>query len=83
MAAAELERMEHPLYSPDLAPCDFCLFGCVKRKLMGKQYEIRDHLVSELRNIIEGIRADVLKSVLESWKGRLLDCLNSNDEYVE
>jgi histone-lysine N-methyltransferase SETMAR len=27
MAAADLERMEHPPYSPDLAPCDFCLFG--------------------------------------------------------
>jgi histone-lysine N-methyltransferase SETMAR len=32
MAAAELERMEHPLYSPDLAPCDFFLFGHVKGK---------------------------------------------------
>jgi hypothetical protein len=36
MAAAELEWMEHSLYSPDLAPCDFFLFGYVKGKLMGK-----------------------------------------------
>jgi hypothetical protein len=34
MAAAELERMEHPLYSSDLALCDFFLFGYVKGKLV-------------------------------------------------
>jgi hypothetical protein len=32
MAAAELERMEHPPYSPDLTPYDFFLFGYVKGK---------------------------------------------------
>jgi hypothetical protein len=83
MAAAELERMEHPPYSPDLAPCDFFLFGYVKAKSMGKQYETPEHLVSEVRNIIERIRPDVLKSVFESWKGRLPDSWNSGDEYVE
>jgi histone-lysine N-methyltransferase SETMAR len=30
MATAELERMEHPPCSPDLALCDFFLFGSVK-----------------------------------------------------
>jgi hypothetical protein len=32
MAAAELERMEHRPFSPDLAPCDFFLFRYVKGK---------------------------------------------------
>jgi transposase len=74
MADAELERMEHPSYSPDLASYDFFLFGYIKGKLMGKQYETPEDLVSEVRNIIEAIRPDVLKSVFKSWKGRLLDC---------
>jgi hypothetical protein len=59
------------------------LFGYVKRKLMGKQYETPEELVSEVRNIVEGRRLDLLKSVFESWKGRLLDCWNSSGEYVE
>jgi hypothetical protein len=42
-----------------------------------------EELVSEVRNIIESIRPDVLKNVFESWKGRLLDCWNSGDKYVE
>jgi hypothetical protein len=32
MAVAELERIEHPPYNPDLTPYDFFLFGCVKGK---------------------------------------------------
>jgi hypothetical protein len=73
MAAAELERMEHPPYSLDLAPCDFFLFGYVKGKLVGKQSEIPDDFFSMVQNIIEGIHPDFLKSVFESWKGRLLE----------
>jgi hypothetical protein len=83
MTIAELERMEHLPYSLDLAPCDFFLFGYIKGKLMGKQEETFEDLVSEVRNIIEGIRPDILKSVFESWKGRLPDCWNSGGEYVE
>jgi hypothetical protein len=41
---------------------------------VGKQYETPEDLVSEVRNITEGIRPDVRKSVFESWKGTLLDC---------
>jgi hypothetical protein len=74
MAAAELERMEHPPYSPDMTPYDFILFGCVKRKLMGKQYETLEDRVSEVRNTLEDSRRNILKSVFESRKGRLLDC---------
>jgi hypothetical protein len=70
----ELERMEHLLDIPAVAPCDFFLFRSVKEKLVGKQYETPEDFVSEVRNIIEGIRPDGLKSVFQSWKGRLLDC---------
>jgi hypothetical protein len=41
---------------------------------VGKSYETREDLISEARNIIDGIRPDVLKSVFESSKGILLDC---------
>jgi histone-lysine N-methyltransferase SETMAR len=27
---SELKRMDHPTYSPDLAPCDFFRFGSMK-----------------------------------------------------
>jgi hypothetical protein len=78
-AAAELERIEHPLSSTDLAPCDFFLFRCVKRK----QDETPDNLISEMRNIIQPIRPDVLKSIFKFWKGILLDYWNFGGRYME
>jgi hypothetical protein len=83
MAAVELERMKHPPYSRDQVPCDFFFFGYVKGRFMGKQSEAPEDLVSDVRNIIEGIRPDVLTGVFESWKGRLLDYWNSDGEYME
>jgi histone-lysine N-methyltransferase SETMAR len=29
------ELLEHPPYSPDLAPRDFCVFGSLKKKHLG------------------------------------------------
>jgi hypothetical protein len=83
IAAAELEGMEHSPDSPDLAPHYFFVFGSGNRKLIGKQYEMPEDLVSEVRNIIEEIRPDVLKSLFESWKVKLLDCWNYGNKYAE
>jgi hypothetical protein len=55
MAAADPERMEHPPYSPDLAPCDFFLIGYVKGRLVGKDYETPEDLFCEVTNIIQSI----------------------------
>jgi hypothetical protein len=56
--------MEHPPYSPDRTPCDFFLFGCIKGKVVGKQYETSEDLVSEVGNNIDGIHAHVPKKCL-------------------
>jgi hypothetical protein len=42
--------------SPDLAPYEFFLFGSMKGKLGGRQYETPEDLFCEVRSIIEGIR---------------------------
>jgi hypothetical protein len=49
---------------------------------VGKQYETPEDPVSEVKNSIEGIRPDILKSVVESSKERLLNCWISGGEYV-
>jgi hypothetical protein len=83
MTLRELERMPHPPYSPDLAPCDFFLFGYLKQELAGRQYETPADLFSEVRGIIRGISGDLLRRVFEAWRMRLEQCWNSGGEYVE
>ncbi|UYV73983.1 hypothetical protein LAZ67_11001701 [Cordylochernes scorpioides] len=33
------EVLEHPAYSPDLAPSDYSLFGLLKKELKGKRFD--------------------------------------------
>jgi transposase len=47
--------VSQPLYSPDLAPCDFFLFPKIKMALKGKRFqdvdEIKQNVTEELRRV--------------------------------
>jgi hypothetical protein len=34
-----IRRLPHPRYSPDIAPCDFWLFGYLKNSLKGRFFD--------------------------------------------
>jgi histone-lysine N-methyltransferase SETMAR len=76
-------RLDHPPYSPDLAPCDFFLFGYVKEKLIGSAFDSPDDLFSAVEEIILGISPQVLVNVFNEWLLRLATCRDSGGEYVE
>lgn len=44
LAKFKWEQLEHPPYSPDLSPCDFHLFGPLKKHLKGKRFNSDDEL---------------------------------------
>ena len=41
-------RIPHPVYSPDIAPCDFWLFGKLKEYLKGKRFDNENELFDTL-----------------------------------
>jgi hypothetical protein len=43
-----MARAPHPLYSPDLTPSDFYLFGYMKHCLRGQSFEADDELFSAI-----------------------------------
>jgi hypothetical protein len=45
----------HLLYSADLAPSDFYLFGYVKRRLAGLLFEDADQLLAAVEGVRDGI----------------------------
>ena len=55
LAERQVATLEHPLYSPDLAPCDYWLFPKIKGVLKGSHFEgvedIKEHVTSTLRSI--------------------------------
>jgi hypothetical protein len=65
--ASKAERLLHPVYSPDLAPSDFFLFGHIKRTLFDHKYASREGLLNAITDTFTGIDQEVLLSVFKSW----------------
>jgi hypothetical protein len=78
-----LKRMPHPVYSPDLSPCDFFLFGYLKDRLVDKRYATPDELFSEVETIISEIPSEMISRVFLTWQGRLQKCLDMRGNYIE
>jgi len=52
------ELLEHPPYSPDLAPSDFCLFPKLKLFLAGQDFSSNQEAIAA----VEGYFADLTKN---------------------
>jgi hypothetical protein len=69
--ANKMTRALHPLYSPDLAPSDFFLFGNVKRQLSGCSFDHTDDLLTVVQEILDGFDKATLIRVFDEWVRRL------------
>jgi hypothetical protein len=49
------KRKEDPAYRPDLAPCDFFLFGYMKEQLKGRSFAEEEELLSVLSELMSDI----------------------------
>jgi hypothetical protein len=74
--------MDHPLYSPDLAPCDFWLFQKLKNVLKGQRFaDIPD--VPRNVTLLQGIPENVFQGCFLQWHHHLTKCIASQGEYFE
>jgi len=69
------EAMKHPVYSPDLAPSDFHLFGLLKNALRGRLFSCDDDVQTAvhqwLRTQPKTFFADGIKKLVGRWKNAL------------
>jgi len=65
--------MEHPLYSPDLAPCDFLLFPKIKSALKGIRFEFVDAVKAKATQLLNSLTQDDLQHCFQhgrfAWSG--------------
>ena len=47
------ELVNHPTYSPDLAPSDYFVFPNMKNHLVGKQYRTNDEVISAVEDFFK------------------------------
>jgi hypothetical protein len=67
LASCGFRRMGHPLYSPDLAPCDFSLFGAMKQAFAVQHFATVEDLLMSVEAFLREISAHFLQTVFREW----------------
>jgi histone-lysine N-methyltransferase SETMAR len=77
------EMLEHPPYSPDLTPSDFCLFPKLKLFLAGQRFSSNQEAIAA----VEGYFADLTKTLYRDGimvlEHRWNKCISLKEDYVE
>uniref|UniRef100_A0A8C4PW97 Transposase n=1 Tax=Eptatretus burgeri TaxID=7764 RepID=A0A8C4PW97_EPTBU len=83
LAERNVPTLEHPPYSPDLAPCDFFLFPKLKGVIKGTRFPdveaIKRAVTTEFRRIPE----EAFQGCIEVWKKRTDKCVRLEGNYFE
>jgi hypothetical protein len=72
------KNMEHPPYSPDLAPSDFHLFGPLKHHISGERFPDDDAVERAVRAWFQQ-QPKVFQGLVKRWD----KCLNLCEDYVK
>ena len=78
-----MQMVPHPLYSPDLALCDFFLFSTIKRPLHGRRFSNDNKLMQAVGDVTREIEKDGLLHVFYKLSARLRKCIEIGGGYVE
>ena len=77
------ELIDHPPYSPDLAPSDDFLFPNLNKHLAGKWYESDDDITSAVENFFEGQEENFYATGIQVLQHRWKKCVDCREDYVE
>jgi len=75
--------LEHPDYSPDLAPCDFFLFPKIKKILEERYFGDIDDIRGNTTAALKAIPQKHFQNCFEVWTRRWYRCIASQGEYFE
>ena len=78
-----MKRAPHPAYSPDIAEPDFYLFGYLKNKFEGEEFDTANQLFDAIQKIKSEIQHDTLYKVFLEWMKRLQQVIDNNGDYIE
>jgi hypothetical protein len=80
-ARKKMTRAPHPVYSPDLSPCDFWFFGHAKEQMKDQIIMDESDQEDKVTDVWQNVSEDLLQSVFCEWMGRLEWVMEHNGEY--
>jgi [histone H3]-lysine36 N-dimethyltransferase SETMAR len=76
-------RLNHPPYSPDLAPSDYRLFPDLKKSLKGKKFEDENEVKDAVMHWLDSQPKSYWENVISEARERWLKCFNLEGDYIE
>ena len=83
LVSKEINTLHHPLYSPDLAPCDFFLFPKLKGILKGTRFQGVEDIKTSVTRHLKTITKEEFSQCFRAWSKRKEKCIKANGEYFE
>ena len=74
-----IKTVPQPPYSPDLAPCDFCLFP----KLTGYRYERIEEMKEAVTNVIDTLTQEDFHGAFRKLLELYNKCIAAGGDYFE
>ena len=74
-----IKTVPHPPYSPDLAPCDFCLFP----KLIGCRYERIEEMNEAVKKVIDMLTQEDFHGAFQESFERYNKRIAAGGDYFE
>jgi len=83
LATKQINVLERPAYSPDLAPSDFLLFSKIKEISKGRHFDDIDDIRSNTTAALKAIPQIQFQNCFEGWNRRWHRYIASQGEYFE
>ena len=77
------ELLEHPHYSPDLAPSDFCLFPEHKLLLVGQRFSSNQEAIAAVEGYFADLTKNHYRDGIMALEHRWNKCISLKGDYVE
>ena len=74
-----IKTVRQPAYSPDVGPCDFCLFP----KLRGCRYETTVEMKEAVRKVIDMLTQEDFHGIFQKLLERSNKCIAAGGDYLE
>jgi len=76
-------QLQHPPYSPDLAPCDFFLFPRLMKVLKGHRFEATEDIKRNSTKTLLDIPKEEFAKCFQQWQKRWGKCVAAEGNCVE
>jgi histone-lysine N-methyltransferase SETMAR len=77
------ELLEHPPYSPDLAPSDFCLFLNLKLFLAAQHFSSNQEVIAAVERYFAHLTKNHYRDGIMALEHRWNKCISLKGDYVE